>query len=354
MNGKALLEVLEERGLDTEDGVDLDAVPSFGTTAVHVAADVGNAMTKLVLSGSTGKPLIWTQPTAKANFGLDLPDKLPAEHIVLSGSAYATPMAIGDAALQYAVAPVASRLSDDRYGSFVLDFILGGIAALTREAELSVDLACLCPAELAGFGAPDALKKLRGTYAYEVHGRPYRVKIKSVRVYREGESAVWSCLPQHSGKAIVIDIGGGTTHVALAVDGVFRSAKTRTTGLQLVIDTIDAVVSSSLRRKLTVAERYELERSIVRGEPHAALPNQSLRERANEIVRQVGNVIAADVKQIVPAYRTADIVVVGGGSYMLQEVFREQFGDRMTIAKRPELANVFGALQALKERDKGI
>jgi pantothenate kinase type III len=363
MSGRKILETLEERGMlggnDNED----ETLDFMHENHLYVAADIGNALTKLAIEpvNPTGRPrqLIWSQPTAKANFGLELPDQLQPGEMVIQRQRQTLPTAVGDAALRYSSQPVTARLSPDRYGPFQLDFLFAGLAALfRRDKNMTVELALLVPSNVAERVAPVVAATFTGNHIYTAQDvGEYRLQLRGKpRVYREGVCAAYGCLPDgHKGRAIIVDVGGGTTHIALAEDGRVLRSVTRASGFQLVLDAAEKQLARNLNRNLTMRERFDLERAIQRDVAYSVQEGGKVEitGAARTTVQEVGIQIAYDIKTIVPAHRSADVYLVGGGAHFFASLFTEEFGE-VNLIKQPEYANVRGAMKMLREKQQGV
>lgn len=320
----------------------------------HVAADIGNATALVATTVRGSTPVVWQAPTAKAMIGLALPPTLAADDLVLVRDGL--PLALGATALRYSDAPIASRGSGDRYTGFTLDFILAGLASLARSERLSVGtLAATVPAEHADRAAEIA-EALAGRHVFVLNGRSHIVTIKRVQVIREGEAAA-SSLAVSEGNAIVIDGGGGTTHIALFRNGKLIDVRTRATGYQRVIDVADDMIKRQTGRRLTPLERFELEQATAKGQGYK-IWNSGNDIDVAPILRaarsRVADTIIADIKEIVPAWRRAHAIwLVGGQAYHLRSEYEAAFPGIRVPSRYPERANVLGALRLVAGLDVG-
>lgn len=315
------------------------------------AADIGNA-TALVAAAIDGKVKLVELPTAKALFGLRLPAKLERDDVIYQNGA-GLPVALGLSALRYADEPIAARGHSDRYGPFTKEFALAGLGLLGRTRQIVVErLAVLIPEKHATANVVAAMSEaLRGDHAFTVGGRPCALKIRRVVPVHEGEAAWHALADRHAGNTVVIDGGGGTTNIAIGRAGRFVGVRTRDTGLQRVWDTLDDLLRRERNgRALTAIERYELERALLAGASYelAGVKRVRIDETARALLSPVAAVIAADVKEIVPKWRSAEAIYYCGGQALhLGAAMRAEFDGHLTIAPRPVEANVRGALAML-------
>jgi hypothetical protein len=321
---------------------------SEDAVTVLVGADVGNATSIIAVAvGNTVK--VEKMPTAAA-FSLALPAKLePDDHVFYD--AHGVPSrAVGMAALRYVDGEVVTaRGSQDRYGSFMVDFIVAGVAAQVRAPRIVVPvLAVTVPAKYHGEVKDTVVKALRKTHSRVYRGRPVSVEVRSVLVYQEAEAALASLADKAKGSTILIDGGGGQTHVALARDGKLRSNPvTRETGLQRVIDKADDVIYAKHSRRLLPLERYELERALKDSKDYfiiVAGQRTKVSHYATEQYDQVAPLIISDIQSIVPKWRNAETIILAGGqAFHLRKQYSEAFPG-LIVADKPDERNARGAL----------
>lgn len=331
-----LLVHLDKAGIATEEVMN-DA------QNVTAAADIGNASGEIAVL-IDGKVAVIKLPTAKG-YPLNLPARLSADEPVITRDGYQ--IALGWAALRYVDEPVSSRGNEDRYGRYILDFILYGIAKATKSASVNVSvLAVTVPAEFSE-RAGAAVSALKGTYAIELEGRSVTIAIRKVVPVSEGEAA-WHYLKSKStGRTIVIDGGGGQTHVAVADGDRFMKVKTRATGMQKSWDLFDAQIKRQHNRRLTMLERSELEQALASNQPYSIIiegKTVAIDHLARPMLARVAELTIDDVKEIVPAWRSAATIwLCGGQAFHLAAIYQAAF-PQLKIAPKPDEANARGAL----------
>lgn len=317
---------------------------------VLVGADVGNA-TSIIAVAVGGAVKVAKMPTAAA-FSLSLPSKLESDDHVLY-DAYGVPSrAVGMAALRYTGGEVVTaRGSQDRYGAFMADFIVAGIASTVKAPRVVVPvLAVTVPAKYHAEVKDTVVKALRKTHTRVYRGKPISIEVQAVRVLREGEAALIALAPKSKGNTILIEGGGGQTHVALARDGkLLTDPVTRETGAQWVLDKADDVILIKHRRRLTPLERYELERALKDGKDYHIIANgqrTKVSHYATEQYDEVAPLIISDVQSIVPRWRNAETILLAGGqAFHLREQYSKAFPG-LVVAERPDEQNARGALMA--------
>lgn len=321
---------------------------SEGGVAVRVGADIGNA-TAIVAVALGGSVKVSKMPTAAA-FSLALPAKLDAEDHVFYDTHGVPSRAVGMAALKYADGEVVTaRGSQDRYGSFMVDFIVAGIAEQVKAPKVVVEvLAVTVPAKYYADVKDMVVKALRKTHARVYRNKPISVEVRSVVVYQEAEAALVSLADKAKGSTILIDGGGGQTHVALARDGKLRSNPvTRETGLQRVIDKADDVIYARHSRRLLPLERYELERALKDDKDYFIIiagQRTKVSHYATEQYDEVAPLIISDIQSIVPKWRNAETIILAGGqAFHLKEQYRKAFPG-LVVADKPDERNARGAL----------
>lgn len=322
------------------------------TLTVQAAADIGNA-TYLVATLPDGAKtaIVRKGPTAKAMFGLRLPPRLAADEPVITREGHA-PTALGLAALRYAEEPIAARGHIDRYGPFAVDFIVAGIAsAAPTAAHITVRrLAVTVPAEFFSKAPALVTKALRKAHEVSLGRLAQTVDIRKVEVFREGHAS-WAYLGgKAQGFTMLINGGGGTTHVALSRGEQFIDTVTRGTGLQKVLDAADDEIKRRHGRRLSLLERYELEQALAQGKPSSAVFAGQM-TRIDTAVRPlldgVAGLIIDDVKSIVPKWeRTSTRYLVGGQAFHLADAYKAAFPG-LVIGKNPDEWDVRGALVLL-------
>lgn len=338
----ARLRLQELASEQQEDGMSGDVV------TVLVGADVGNATSIIaVAQGDTVK--VAKMPTATA-FSLALPAKLERDDHVFYDAHGVPARALGMAALRYAEGEVVSaRGSQDRYGAFLADFIVAGVASIVRAPRIVIPvLAVTVPAKYHAEVRDVVSKALRRTHSRVYRGRAVSVEVQAVRVVREGEAALVALAGKARGMTILIEGGGGQTHVALARDGVLRTDPvTRETGLQRVMDKADDVIRARHGRRLTPLERYELERELKDGREYAIIisgQRTKVSHYATEQYDEVAPLIINDIQSIVPKWRNAETILLAGGqAFHLSRQYTAAFPG-LVVVERPDEQNARGAL----------
>jgi hypothetical protein len=320
------------------------------TITVEVGADVGNATTIVAVRPAGGKVTTRCFPTAAA-FDISLPPKLSGDDYVFYTKHGTVDEAIGMAALRYADGEaVTARGSSDRYGAFQARFLDAGILAQTKAERVVVkQLGITVPAK---FHSPELVERVRralaGTRVRYEQRRARTIEVQRVAVFREGEAALAHVRHLAKGPTILIDGGGGQSHVAIARDGqLVRDPVTRETGQQRVIDKADDEIRARFGRRLTALERYEVEQAVATKQPYAiTVDGQDV--RIDAIVREqfahTAPLIIADVQALVPKWRNAQTILFGGGQALhLEAEYRAAF-PRLVVVKRPAEWNALGAL----------
>lgn len=339
---RAKLLEAEARGNATEESM------SDAMTAL-VGADIGNATSIIAVAVNGGAVKVEKMPTAAA-FSLALPSKLESDDHVFYDAHGVASRAVGMAALRYADGEVVTaRGSQDRYGTFMADFIVAGIAAAVKAPRIIVPvLAVTVPAKYHGEVKDAVIKALKKTHSRVYRGRPISVEVQAVRVLREGEAALIALAGKSKGSTILIEGGGGQTHVALARDGKLRTDPvTRETGLQRVIDKADDVILVTCKRRLTPLERYEMERAMKDGKDYHIIVNgqrTKVSHYATEQYDEVAPLIISDIQSIVPKWRNAETILLAGGqAFHLKRQYADAFPGLIVVDK-PDEQNARGAL----------
>lgn len=321
---------------------------SEGAVTVRVGADIGNA-TSIVAVAVGGTVKVSKMPTAAA-FSLALPAKLELDDHVFYDAHGVVSRAVGMASLRYADGEVVTaRGSQDRYGSFMVDFVVAGIAEQVKALKVIVEvLAVTVPAKYYAEVKDIVVRALRKTHSRVYRGKSISIEVRAVLVYQEAEAALASLADKAKGSTILIDGGGGQTHVALARDGKLRSAPvTRETGLQRVIDKADDVIHAKHRRRLLPIERYELERALKDGKDYSIIvggQRTKVSHYATEQYDEVAPLIISDIQSIVPKWRNAETIILAGGqAFHLKEQYRKAFPG-LIVADKPDERNARGAL----------
>jgi hypothetical protein len=315
---------------------------------IDVSVDGGNATS--VIAVKTGSAIkIEKMPTAAA-FSLALPSKLESDDHVFYDAHGVPTRAVGMAALRYSDGEViTARGSQDRYGAFQLDFFIAGVAALVKAERIIVNtLAVTAPAKYYDEVKDVIALAFRKTHSRNYRGRSVSIEVKAVKVYREGEAALASLAKLAKGATILIEGGGGQTHIALARNGrMMNDPVTRETGLQRVIDLADDAIRANCKRRLTPLERYEMERAIAAGQDYHIIVNGKktrVSHYATEQYDAVAPIIISDIQSIVPKWRNFETIILAGGqAYHLVRQYRAAFPS-LIVADRPDEQNARGAL----------
>lgn len=322
--------------------------PMSDAVQVRAGLDVGNA-TAIIAVEVKGVVKVATMPTAAA-FSLALPSKLEADDHVFYDAHGVASRAVGMAALRYSDGEViTARGSQDRYGAFMADFFVAGVASLVKAPRAVVPvLAVTAPAKYYDEVKDVIVKALRKTHTKSYRGRPVVVEVQTVRVFREGEAALASLASLSKGPTILIEGGGGQTHVTLARDGKLRTDPvTRETGFQRVLDKADDVILAKHKRRLTPLERWEIEESHRDGKDyHIIVSGQRTKvsHYVDEQCDEVAPLIINDVQSIVPKWRNFETIILAGGqAYHLKKQYSAAFAG-LVVADRPTERNARGAL----------
>ena len=324
------------------------------TITVTVGADIGNATSIIAVQPEGGKVQVVKLPTAAA-FSLRLPETLDRDDHVFMNQYGLASLGLGMTALRWSTGEViTARGGADRYGAFLVPFVLAGVAAAAgskvRRVIVPV-LAVTVPAKHHAQVHGRVAAELRKTHQRVYRGRPVTIEVRAVRVYQEGQAALAALAEKAKGNTILIDGGGGQTHVALARDGKLRTDPvTRETGLQKVIDLADDVIARLHGdRRLTPLERYELERALVAKQPYAIRHAGQLIPvdgYALAMYDEVAPLIISDIQSIVPRWQSAETIILGGGQALhLRRHYEAAFPGQLTIADRPDELNARGALR---------
>lgn len=338
-----LLVHLDQAGIATEDTMN-DA------QTVYAAADIGNASAEIAVL-IDGKVTVIKLPTAKG-YPVSLPARLAADEPVIIRDGYQ--IALGWTALRYIDEPVSSRGNEDRYGRYILDFILYGIARAAKSTSITVAaLAVTVPAEFFD-RAGAAATALKGNYTIELDGRSIAIAIRKVMPVSEGEAAWHGLKGKSIGRTIVIDGGGGQTHVAIADGDRFGKVKTRATGMQKSWDLFDAQIKRQHGRRLTMLERAELEQAIAEKRPYNIIVEGkpfAIDHLARPLLSRVAELAIDDVKEIIPAWRSAATIwLCGGQAFHLADLYQAAF-PQIKVAPKPDEANARGALAMISKSE---
>lgn len=345
--------------IETEYVVAADTPP----VTVEVVADVGNARTVILVRKDTADaPIVVTMPSVRTLIGafsyeLFAQRGLPAaswsrlsagEHVIEVGGAERF---VGNLAVEHAGPASSGRGSDQRYiDGTTLDFVLvGAAAALPTSTKISVRLTTMLPISLWPM-AERVAEALRGRYPIRYNGRDLVVTIATVTVKREAEAAFGGLDGDTSGPVVVIDAGGRTVNVALFRDGVYRSGRTLELGVQAALDNLDRALIGAGLRALTLAERGDLERSLIDGRRFSIISGGSatdITDLARVQLDQTARALAQELYACVPIDQARRLVFVGGGAHaaLFGAALRAAI-PQVELGSLRELANAYGALGA--------
>lgn len=335
-----------------------------------VVADVGNARTVvLVRRDGDDVPSAIAMPSVRTLHGafsyeLFAARGLPAgswaklgrdEHVVEREGAERF---VGQLAVEHTVAASSGRGSDARYfDGTTLDFVLAGVAAaLPGASKVNVRLTTMLPVSLWPL-AERVAAALRGRYTYRYNGREVVVTIASVTIKREAEAAFGALDGDTSGPVVVVDAGGRTVNVALFRDGEYRSGRTLELGVQAAIDNLDRALIGRDLRALTLAERGELERALIAGQPYHIIVGGG-RHQVDGLARAqldlTASALAQELYAAVPLGQARRVVFVGGGAHApLFGAALKAAIPQIELGGMKELANAYGALGVAPRKGKG-
>jgi rod shape-determining protein MreB len=189
-------------------------------------------------------------------------------------------------------------------------------------------------------------------------------------------AAIGAGLPvTEPGGSMIIDIGGGTTEVAvISLGGIVVCISERTAG-----DKMDEAIVQHIKRKynLLIGERTAEEikikigsadelpeerkmdikgRDLVAGLPRTVtITSEEIREALSEPIASIVNAVKATLERTPPELAAdlvdSGIVMAGGGSQLngLDRLLRQETGLHVRIADNPETAIVLGSGKTLEE-----
>lgn len=338
---------------------------------VDVVADVGNARTVvLVRRDGDDVPSAITMPSVRTLHGafsyeLFAARGLPAsswaklgrdEHVIERDGAERF---VGQLAVEHMGAASSGRGSDARYSDgTTLDFVLAGVAAaLPGASKITVRLTTMLPISLWPL-APRVVEALRGRYPIRYNGRDLVVTVATVAVKREAEAAFGGLDGDTSGPVVIVDAGGRTVNVALFNNGQYRSGRTLELGVQAAIDNLDRALIGRGLRTLTLAERGELERSLIDGRPFSIISGggaADITDLARGQLDLTAGALAQELYAAVPLGQARRVAFVGGGAHAaLFGAALKAAIPQIELGGMKELANAYGALGvAPKSKGKG-
>ena len=349
---------------DTALSTDYVVADEPTTMTAEVVADVGNARTVvLVLPQGETTPLVSQFPSVRSLHGAFSWEVFAArgqranawgqlerdEHIIELGG---HERFIGRLAVERIAASSSGRGSDERYvDGTTLDFVLTGIAAAVPRnvRRVVVSLTTMVPVGLWHL-APRVVEALRGKYEPRYNGREITIVIASVTVKREAEAAFAAIEGDTSGPVVIIDAGGRTVNIALFRDGLYRDGRTLELGVQAAFDNLDKALLGRGLRRLTLAERDELERALIRQEPYRIIVDGKAVDvvpLARAQLDETAQALATQTYACVPMSQARRVVFVGGGAHgpLFGDTMKQQIA-RIEIGGMKELANAYGALPA--------
>ena len=348
---------------DTAIATDYVVADEISITAEAVA-DVGNARTVvLVLPQGETTPFVSQFPSVRSLHGAFSWEVFAArglsasawgqlerdEHIIELGG---RERFIGRLAVERIAASSSGRGSDERYiDGTTLDFVLTGIASAVPKnvRKVVVNLTTMVPIGLWHL-APRVAEALRGKVELRYNGREITIVIATVTVKREGETAFAALDGDTSGPVVVIDAGGRTVNIALFMNGVFRSGRTLELGVQAAFDNLDKALLGKGLRALTLAERDELERALIRQESYRIIVDGKAVDvvpLARVQLDETAQALARQTYACVPMSQARRVVFVGGGAHgpLFGDTMKQEIA-RIEIGGLRELANAWGALPA--------
>ena len=348
---------------DTAIATDYVVADEISITAEAVAG-VGNARTVvLVLPQGETTPFVSQFPSVRSLHGAFSWEVFAArglsasawgqlerdEHIIELGG---RERFIGRLAVERIAASSSGRGSDERYiDGTTLDFVLTGIASAVPKnvRKVVVNLTTMVPIELWHL-APRVAEALRGKVELRYNGREITIVIATVTVKREGETAFAALDGDTSGPVVVIDAGGRTVNIALFMNGVFRSGRTLELGVQAAFDNLDKALLGKGLRALTLAERDELERALIRQESYRIIVDGKAVDvvpLARVQLDETAQALARQTYACVPMSQARRVVFVGGGAHgpLFGDTMKQEIA-RIEIGGLRELANAWGALPA--------
>lgn len=338
---------------------------------VDAVADVGNARTVvLVRKDAADAPIVVALPSVRTLHGafsyeLFAARGLPAaswgrlgrdEHVIELGG---VERFVGQLAVEHTGAASSGRGSDQRYvDGTTLDFVLAGVAAaLPGAARINVRLTTMLPISLWPM-ADRVAEALRGRYPIRYNGRDLVVTVATVAVKREAEAAFGGLDGDTSGPVVIVDAGGRTVNVALFNNGQYRSGRTLELGVQAAIDNLDRALIGCGLRSLTLAERGELERSMIDGRRFTIISGgqaTDITDLARVQFDQTARALAQELHACVPLGQARRVVFVGGGAHapLFGATIRAAI-PRCELGGLRELANAYGAMSgAQPKKGKG-
>jgi hypothetical protein len=334
--------------------------------AVTMAADVGNARTELLVQIGDAAPTLISMPTVRSLdvvFARDVfdtrgvaPDAwhtlAPDEHILHVDG---VDRFLGKLALDYARAPSSGRGSDARYSDGTTTaFLLAGLAAAApRARQFVVHCATLLPIGLWAQHATEVAASLRGVHRYSYNGRPIEARIESVLVVREGAAAYRTLSQPPLGRTVIVDGGGRTVNVALFNNGAYVDGATIDhMGVEAALDALDRQLEIDGVRRLTLAERLELQFAMREGQPYT-ISHRQVTVRVDPLARRVfdatARTLVQEIRRLVKIEAAERGAFVGGAAYA--PFFGRVVSDALPVLElvsEPEHCNVVGALTQLR------
>ena len=335
------------------------------SVAVTMAADVGNARTALLVQVGESAPTLIRMPTVRSLdvvFARDLFDRrglppaawdalAPDEHVLTQDG---VDRFLGRLAIEYARSPSSGRGSDARYSDGTTTaFMLAGLAAAApRARSFVVRCATLLPIALWSQHATAVVSSLRAPQRFAYNGRALEARFEQVLPLREGVAAYHGLAQPPQGRAVIVDGGGRTVNVALFNDGQYVDGATIDhMGVESALDALDRQLEIDGVRRLTLAERLELQAAMRDGQPYAIAHRQS-RVRLDPLARRVfdatAQTLVQEIKRLVKIEAAESGAFVGGAAYA--PFFGRVVNDALPVLEliaEPEHCNVVGALAQL-------
>jgi hypothetical protein len=333
-----------------------------------VAADVGNARTDILvqIGDGGGRPILIEMPTVRSlevvnsRQVFDRRGLAPGDWAGLGDGDHVLNFDgieryVGQIAVDFARAQSSGRGSDRRYSDgTTAEFILAGIArALPKgAADVVVRCATLLPIKLWPAHAGAVERALRTTVSYGYNGRQVRARFEYAKALREGEAAYHALDKKPAGRAVIVDIGGRTVNVALFSDGVYQDGDTiDNMGIEAALDALDRQLEAEALRRLTFAERLELQAAMRDGQSYT-ISHRQVAHRIDGKARKIFDATAGTLNQELARLFTMEDAesgaLIGGGAFptFFGDVLNREYRV-LDLVNEPETRNVYGAFAQL-------
>lgn len=212
----------------------------------------------------------------------------------------------------------------------LVSLIVGAALARLEKGNAPAELYLALPPVEVGKARTALKDSLGGEYRVEFPklGRAARVKFTDIFCYEESRMAGVAFMSQldeqyKEGTVLSVDIGAGTTDLALFVNGVFyeRSAKTYKVGGNTAREFLIDDIASEYDCELPVSDA---EKVIQTGQLKLGNTTTSVVENVNEAKRQFSNSLVESIQQYFRAVgvpiQTVNAFVVSGGGAMSSDV----------------------------------